>query len=211
MKKSRAFFPAIHYEYDNSLFVFGGRNKDGDVAECEKYSINMNKWVFIKNLPTSRNGSSAVIIDQYIFVIGGNSENIGQLDTIEQYFINYDKWDTIRLKLANKVSDFQVYPLFNWSGNPGKDYRVLVLGGNSEDERGPAMEIVDLKPYIYESAEDRVMHLLNNHYRSTLKDPMYGTMVQYGEANVAIVKRYCDLEPTADNIIILNFNSLAAS
>lgn len=63
MKKSRAFFPTVFYEYDGSLFIFGGRNKDGDVAECEKYSIVLNKWQGIKNLPTSRNGSSAVVID----------------------------------------------------------------------------------------------------------------------------------------------------
>jgi Kelch motif len=106
MRKSRAFFPTVYYEYENSLYVFGGRNKVGDVGECEKYVIGMNKWVSIKNLPTSRNGSSAVIIDQYVFVMGGNSENIGQLDTIEQYFINYDKWDTLRIKLATPVSDF---------------------------------------------------------------------------------------------------------
>ena len=93
----------------------------------------------------------------------------------------------------------------------GKDYRILILGGNTEDDRSPAVEIVDLKPYIFESAEDRILHLLNNHYRGSLKEPIYGSMVQYGEANVALVKKYCDLEPSAENIIVLNFSSLAAS
>ena len=44
MKKSRAFFPTIHYDYDNTLYVFGGRNSEGDIIECEKYSIAMNRW-----------------------------------------------------------------------------------------------------------------------------------------------------------------------
>jgi hypothetical protein len=177
MRKSRAFFPAVYYEYDASIFVFGGRNKDGDLGECERYSTGMNRWSSIKNLPTSRNGAHGIVIDQYIFVMGGNSESEGQLDTIEQYFVNYDKWDTIRLKLAAKVSDFQIFPLYQWSGmGVGRDYRVLIVGGNTEDERNPPIEIVDLKPYIFESIEERVLHLLNNHYRASLKDPIYGTM-----------------------------------
>jgi hypothetical protein len=34
-------------------------------------------------------------------------------------------------------------------------------------------------------------------------------MTDFGEAHVALVKRYCDQEPTPDNIIILNLKSLA--
>jgi hypothetical protein len=75
MRSTRAFFPTLYYEYDNSLYVFGGRNETGDLSECEKYNILMNRWFSIKNLPTARNGASAVAIDQYIFVIGGNSES----------------------------------------------------------------------------------------------------------------------------------------
>ncbi len=73
--------------------------------------------------------------------MGGNNEKDGQLDSIEQYFINYDKWDTIRLKMNNKVSDFQIYPLFQFSGasNAGKDYRILIVGGNCEDDRDPPL------------------------------------------------------------------------
>ena len=63
MRKGRAFFPIVYFEYDHSLYVFGGRNHEGDMAECEKYNILMNRWFNIKNLPTARNGSSAVVID----------------------------------------------------------------------------------------------------------------------------------------------------
>jgi hypothetical protein len=51
-----------------------------------------------------------------------------------------------------------------------------VLGGNTEEESIPPIEIVDLKPFIFESAEDRIISLLNNHYKATLKDPIFGTM-----------------------------------
>jgi hypothetical protein len=194
MRQTRAFFPTIYYEYESSLYVFGGRNETGDLGGCEKYSILMNRWFQLKDMPTNRNGCSAIAIDQYIFVIGGNSETLGQLDLIEQYFINYDKWDTLSLRLHHKVSDCQIYPLYAWSGveRAGKDFRILIVGGNTEDQRVPPMEIVDLKHYIFESTEDRILSLLNHHYRESLRDPIFGTMTEYGEAHAAIVKRYCD-------------------
>ena len=86
---------------------------------------------------------------------------------------------------------------------------MLIVGGNTEDVLVPPISMIDLKPYIFESAEDRIISLLNTHYKATLKDPIFGTMVSYGEAQVAIVKRYCNTEPTSDNITILNFKQLA--
>jgi len=44
MRKGRAFFPSVHNEYEGSIYVFGGRNKEGDIGECEKYHIEMNRW-----------------------------------------------------------------------------------------------------------------------------------------------------------------------
>jgi len=107
------------------------------------------------------------------------------------------------------VSDFQIFPLYAWSGNGGKDFRVLILGGNTEVDHAEPIELVDLKPFIYESAEERVVALLNNYYRGKLRDPMYACMVTYGDANVALVKNYCDLEPSPENIIVLNLSKLA--
>jgi len=63
MRVSRAFFTTVHFEYDHSLFVFGGRNQNGDLADCEKYNILMNRWFQIKSLPTPRNGAAAVVVD----------------------------------------------------------------------------------------------------------------------------------------------------
>ena len=54
-----------------------------------------------------------------------------------------------------------------------------------------------------------MISLLNKHYKEKLMDPIFGTMVPYGEGQVALVKKYCDSEPNSDNIIILNFRSLA--
>ncbi len=52
--------------------------------------------------------------------------------------------------------------------------------------------MVDLKSYIFESTEDRILNLLNGYYRASLKEPVFGTMTPYGEAHMALVKKYCD-------------------
>ena len=92
------------------------------------------------------------------------------------------------------MSDCQIFPLYAWSGTEraGKDFRILIVGGNTEDKQVPPMEIVDLKHYIFESVEDRILSLLNHHYRESLRDPIFGTMTEYGESHAALVKRYCD-------------------
>jgi hypothetical protein len=39
-----------------------------------------------------------------------------------------------------------------------------------------------MKPFIFESAEDRILTLLNHHYKGSLRDPIFGTMTPYGDA-----------------------------
>ena len=88
------------------------------------------------------------------------------------------------MRLRSKISDFQIFPLFSWSetSNAGKDFRILIVGGNSEDENVSPIEILDMKPFIFESAEDRILTLLNHHYKASLRDPIFGTMTPYGDA-----------------------------
>lgn len=71
-----------------------------------------------------KNGTSALSIEQNIFVFGGNNEKDGFLNNIDNYLINYDKWDHINLKLKHKIQDLQTYQL--------NDYRVLIIGGIQE-------------------------------------------------------------------------------
>ena len=44
MRRNRAFFPTVYYDYDHSLYVFGGRNKEGDMNDCEKFNVALNRW-----------------------------------------------------------------------------------------------------------------------------------------------------------------------
>ena len=77
MKTPRAFFPGIHNPIDFHIYVFGGRNYTDDLNDCEKYDIIQNKWFHIKPLPIRKNGSSALPLDEYIFVFGGHNEEQG--------------------------------------------------------------------------------------------------------------------------------------
>ncbi len=122
MHISRAFFPSVYSPQEQAIYCLGGRNLTGDLDNCERYCIIQNKWTFIKPLPSKWNGSAALILDNsYIFCFGGSSEERGSLTCIDQYYITYDKWDTLKIALLTPLSDLSVFPL--------RDNRVLILGG----------------------------------------------------------------------------------
>jgi len=45
----------------------------------------------------ARNGASVVSFDKVIFAFGGNNQDLGSLDTIERYAVEFDKWTIIQL------------------------------------------------------------------------------------------------------------------
>ena len=124
--------------------------------------------------------------------MGGNTEQLGVLDRIDQYLINYDRWDTLNLKLKHKIQDFQIYPL--------KDSRVLILGGKHEDQQGKCYDVMDFKPYVLEELKQ----LNRNH---SFKEPMFGITIKL-ENRVAFVKNYCDSEPTVESFMAFDYNIL---
>ena len=80
-------------------------------------------------LPSKRNGSASLILDNsYLFCFGGSNEEKGSLNTIEQYYITYDKWDTLSIILQQPLSDLSVFPL--------RDNRVLIYGGLGANTHG---------------------------------------------------------------------------
>ena len=76
MINKRAFFSSAFVKLENSLFVFGGSDTDNsDLAACEKFSLIESVWRPIAPMKIPRNGTSAVVFDNYrlIFVFGGNN------------------------------------------------------------------------------------------------------------------------------------------
>ena len=49
MQEPRGDFVAVRFE--DSIFVFGGRNRSGAMKNCEKYNLATNEWTYIAALP----------------------------------------------------------------------------------------------------------------------------------------------------------------
>ncbi len=88
----RAFFPSLFCLSDQCLYAIGGHDGERDINLCERYSLAENVWRQVAPMIIPRNGASVVAFDKVIFAFGGNNQEIGSLDTIERYAVEFDKW-----------------------------------------------------------------------------------------------------------------------
>lgn len=108
MINKRAFFPSVFSKLDNSVYAIGGSDSNStDLNQCEKFSLAENVWRPLAPMNLSRNGTGAVIMDQYrlLFVFGGNNHKHGSLTKIEKYEVDFDKWTIIDLTLKKAIHD----------------------------------------------------------------------------------------------------------
>ncbi|CAI2382834.1 unnamed protein product [Moneuplotes crassus] len=138
MISTRAFFSSCYVETDRSIYVCGGNDNADDLAACEKYSITENVWRQISPLNYKRNGASVCHFSESncLFIFGGNNREIGSLDSIEKYEVEFDKWTVIQMTLRTGLHDLASVYL-------GKG-KVLILGGNNENGVSTECEIKDL-------------------------------------------------------------------
>jgi dTDP-4-dehydrorhamnose 3,5-epimerase-like enzyme len=62
----------------NCIYVLGGMNFHEKVfRRCEKYSITYGKWSPITNMIKARKNHSACTFGDFIYVIGGETNNYG--------------------------------------------------------------------------------------------------------------------------------------
>jgi N-acetylneuraminic acid mutarotase len=59
---------------DGNIYVFGGQSVDGAFGNNEKYDPELDQWTTEKPMPTARLASTAVPLDDKIFVIGGKTD-----------------------------------------------------------------------------------------------------------------------------------------
>jgi len=98
MISKRAFFPSLFAKLDNSIYALGGSDSNSsDLNKCEKFSLVENVWRPIAPMNLNRNGTAAVLFEQYrlIFTFGGNNHKHGSIKKIEKYEIDFDKWSII--------------------------------------------------------------------------------------------------------------------
>jgi hypothetical protein len=52
-----------------------------------------------------RNGASVVPFEKYMFIFGGNEQDVGSLDSIEKYSLELDKWTICKIRLKDPLHD----------------------------------------------------------------------------------------------------------
>ena len=74
---------------DGEIFVTGGRDTSGpdtplsagpSLSHCEKYSPATDTWTRLPDMGVARHGHAAVVLEQVVFVVGGDTDRAEWLD-----------------------------------------------------------------------------------------------------------------------------------
>lgn len=121
--------------YDGKIYVFGGRDHNQMIAEVEMYDPDSSQWKVVSQLPTPREGLSAVVVDSLIWVIGGAALQGNIYDIVECYNPVANNWDTLaqlnvpRVASVAGVIDGEVYVFGGFSFSPLDSYEKYTSQG----------------------------------------------------------------------------------
>lgn len=89
-------------EYAGNLYAFGGYTGSSASALAKKYNLNTNSWESLPNMPVSLIQTSAVTVNNYIYITGGT------FGTTKQYFLKFDPstktYTTLATPIINRVN-----------------------------------------------------------------------------------------------------------
>ena len=74
MPTAKTDFAMTHWRQKNNLFTLGGRNRSR-LKQVQEYSLSKNKWKFHWELLEAISGSSAVILNNVMYNIGGDKSS----------------------------------------------------------------------------------------------------------------------------------------
>lgn len=133
---------AASVEYNNMIYVIGGRNKAGALAEVQSFNPETIEWNKLAKKPTAVFEVHAVVLGGKIFIPGGTDNSGTVLDILEVYDINSDSWEVLS-KLPYPVSRYaitvfegQVYLFGGWDG---KNTLTKILQYNPQDDKWKAI------------------------------------------------------------------------
>ncbi len=88
------------------IFLIGGRDNNSVLKSVELYDPVENKWEEVEDLDEEREGHSAHVLRDKIFVLGGQEEIYDLVSNIEWYNWEDDKWEESAFQMDSPRSAF---------------------------------------------------------------------------------------------------------
>jgi hypothetical protein len=100
------------------LYILGGSN-DKCLSECERYVCAENRWEALPLLPRACQGTSGVVVERSLYVLGGHDGLV--LDLVQRLSLESLTWELMQFKLpfagygipCFKLRDTEVYLVVN--------------------------------------------------------------------------------------------------
>ena len=73
----------------DKLYIIGGRSSGSYISSVEMYDISSNSWTSKNNLPNTLGYAESVTYNNYIYLVGGTSDNFSKYDT------SNDSWTSL--------------------------------------------------------------------------------------------------------------------
>lgn len=128
MLQEKTFFSAVSAHGGKIIYTFGGYDNIEKVQlkGCEFYNIAEDKWYINDKvqLNVPRSQSSCCLFDEnLIFIFGGYNKELGTLNSIERYDIDFQKITLLEIKMTIPLRRFATCKISN--------SKILLLGGIS--------------------------------------------------------------------------------
>lgn len=91
--------------FENSIYVFGGRNEYGSLDTVEKFDHVTGKWTFIKSMHQKRHSFGVARLKEKIYVCGGSDYYGSQyLKSTEVYDPKTNTWTNLAEMNTKRMS-----------------------------------------------------------------------------------------------------------
>jgi hypothetical protein len=114
MRTGRCCHAALyHSQY---VYVLGGYTGSQFLSECERFVCAESRWEVLPALPVAGGGMSAVELENSLYALGGQNENI-DTDTVQKLSLDSLTWELMQIRLPQagnsilwfKADDAKVY------------------------------------------------------------------------------------------------------
>ena len=135
----------------SNLYVIGGQNDDLiESKQAYKLEIINDIWTKLEDAPIAIKGSSCVVLNGYLYVMGGVNASDSKIDTIQVYDIANYIWDISNVTMIQRRhrSVSYVHPNQEW---------IVTIGGRDELDGACVTE-------YYEPNSELVVSVGNQYY-----------------------------------------------